>query len=188
MVQFPLIKEPFFRFKNTGVQHPRHRPLVRYTLKIPTPPADMPRLKKRACTPNRGESGNSRWQTDPQRLFNFPLSQRTIQLKGRIIPIELHIELIVNRTPMQCLYIVFTHKRHHLSSFLRLFQTNSLGGGAGQSPAPPAPPSPLRLVIMAISGRNIAITMLPTMTARKIIMMGSKSEVMEATALSTSSS
>src|SRR2546426_9425707 len=35
-------------------------PLVRYTLKMPAPPADTPRLKNLACTENRGESGNSR--------------------------------------------------------------------------------------------------------------------------------
>jgi hypothetical protein len=39
-----------------------------------------------------------------------------------------------------------------------------------------------------IKGRNMAMTMLPTMTARKTIMIGSSSEVMAATALSTSSS
>jgi hypothetical protein len=41
-------------------------------------------------------------------FFNFPLSQRTIHFKGRIIPIKLHGELIVFNTPMQCNYIVFT--------------------------------------------------------------------------------
>src|SRR5437867_3767048 len=35
-------------------------PLVRYTLKIPVPPADIPRLKNRAWTENLGESGNTR--------------------------------------------------------------------------------------------------------------------------------
>src|SRR5208282_2991209 len=56
-------------------------------------------------------------------LFYFPLSQRTIQLKGRIAPIELHSELIVNKTPMhmQCLYIVFTHGRLYCQWFLCLF-------------------------------------------------------------------
>jgi hypothetical protein len=55
-------------------------------------------------------------------------------------------------------------------------------------PPPELPLSPLRLPIMAISGKNMAITMLPTITARKTIMMGSRSEVMAATELSTSSS
>src|SRR6266404_1814595 len=35
-------------------------PLVRYTLKIPVPPADIPRLKNLAWTVNRGESGSTR--------------------------------------------------------------------------------------------------------------------------------
>src|SRR5438094_7114645 len=35
-------------------------PLVRYTLKMPVPPADMPRLKNLACTVKRGESGRTR--------------------------------------------------------------------------------------------------------------------------------
>src|SRR5258707_5203800 len=35
-------------------------PLVRYTLKMPTPPADIPRLKNLVCTENRGESGSKR--------------------------------------------------------------------------------------------------------------------------------
>ena len=44
-----------------------------------------------------------------KRLFYLPLSQRTTQFKGRIIPIELHFELFVCNSPMQCLYFVFTH-------------------------------------------------------------------------------
>jgi hypothetical protein len=44
-----------------------------------------------------------------KRLFHFPLSQRTNQFKGRIIPIKLHFELFVCNSPMQCLYNVFTH-------------------------------------------------------------------------------
>ena len=48
-----------------------------------------------------------------------------------------------------------------------------------------SPPMPS---IRPIRGRNIAMTMLPTITARKTIMIGSSREVMAATALSTSSS
>src|SRR6266498_1580754 len=47
--------------------------------------------------------------------------------------------------------------------------------------------SPTRFM-SSIKGMNIAMTMLPTTTARKTIMIGSRSEVMAATALSTSSS
>src|SRR6516162_9837340 len=35
-------------------------PFVRYTLKIPTPAAEFPRLKNRVCTENLGLSGSSR--------------------------------------------------------------------------------------------------------------------------------
>jgi hypothetical protein len=73
------------------------------------PPADMPRLKNRACTPNRGVSGISRTANAIfKRLFYFPLGQRT-KLKGRVIPIELHNGSVVNNSPMQCEYNVFTH-------------------------------------------------------------------------------
>src|ERR1041385_2176038 len=36
------------------------RPLVRYTLKIPVPDTETPRLKNLVCTEKRGESGNNR--------------------------------------------------------------------------------------------------------------------------------
>src|SRR5579864_3948293 len=51
----------------------------------------------------------------------------------------------------------------------------------------PPPDSPTRF-IRSMSGRNIAMTMLPTITARNTIMIGSSRDVMAATALSTSSS
>jgi hypothetical protein len=47
---------------------------------------------------------------------------------------------------------------------------------------------PVILVISAISGRNIAKTMVPTTTARKTMSTGSMMEVSAVTALSTSSS
>src|SRR6266702_2469773 len=43
-----------------------------------------------------------------KRFFDFPQGQRAIKIEGRIIPIKLHTSLIVNETPMQCIYIVFT--------------------------------------------------------------------------------
>ena len=44
------------------------------------------------------------------------------------------------------------------------------------------------LSMSTIKGRNSAMTILPTITARNTIMIGSRREVMAATALSTSSS
>src|ERR1039457_4159146 len=124
-VQFPLIKEPFFRFKSAGAQPPRH-PAVGPIHAANSDPARRHSQAEKARL--HAKSRRVRQQPNGKRilkgLFNFPLSQRTIQLKGRIVPIELHIEITVNRTlmPMQCLYIVFTHRRCYLSSFLCLFQ------------------------------------------------------------------
>src|SRR5665213_1636059 len=59
---------------------------------------------------------------------------------------------------------------------------------ADYSLPPLASVSPLIWLIMEMRGKNMAMTMLPTMTARNTIMIGSSSEVMAATALSTSSS
>ena len=63
-------------------------------------------------------------------------------------------------------------------------------GAHSRSPPFPPPPSslPPMLLMSTISGRNKAMTMLPTTTARNTIMIGSRSEVMAETALSTSSS
>ena len=58
---------------------------------------------------------------------------------------------------------------------------------AYSSPFLPPPVSPTRFM-SSIRGMNMAMTMLPTMTARKTIMIGSSSDVIAATALSTSSS
>lgn len=56
------------------------------------------------------------------------------------------------------------------------------------SSLPPLPEVSPTLFIIEIRGMNIAITILPTTTARNTIMIGSNREVMAATALSTSSS
>ena len=54
--------------------------------------------------------------------------------------------------------------------------------------SPPEGLSSPMVSMTLMSGKNIAMTMLPTMTARNTIMIGSSSEVMAETALSTSSS
>src|SRR5208283_2062491 len=119
-VHFPLVKEPFFRLEHAGKQN-ADQPSVG-----PIHAEDSNAARRQAQVEKAGlhtEPRRVRQQPDGERilkgLFNFPLSQRTIQLKGRIVPIELHNELTVNKTPMhmQCLYIVFTHRRYHLSSF-----------------------------------------------------------------------
>ena len=190
LVHFPLVKEPFFRLEHAGKQN-ADQPSVG-----PIYAEDSNSARRQAEVEKAGlhaEPRRVRQQPDGERilkgLFKLPLSQRTIQLKGRIVPIELHNELIVNSTPMQCVYIVFTHKRLSCQCFFTGETKKFTGMAVGHYlPGPPPSPPPLRLVIIAISGRNMAITMLPTMTARKTIIIGSNSEVMDATALSTSSS
>lgn len=63
----------------------------------------------------------------------------------------------------------------------------SAGVPYSSSPPPPELGSPTPSINL-ISGRKSAMTMLPTMIARKTIMIGSRREVIAATALSTSSS
>ena len=207
----------------------------------------MPRLKKRACTLNRGESGISRtangssndssisrWLKEPRSNGGLFQSNST-----RDIGADQMCALPVLYSPPQCAYNVFTRWQQISQGTFNFWgritgRTDSTCGNlpkpreANQaeppfpqfstaftrpgrvlppqattrqrvapqtdrrsghlSPPPPPPSSPLMLLIMAIRGKNIAITMLPTITARNTIMMGSSREVMAATALSTSSS
>ena len=109
LVHFSLVEKSFFRLEHAGVQdadgfsirpiHAENADAARRHSKI-----EKARLK---AEPRRvGQQPDC--ERVFKRLFNFPLIQRTIQIEGRIVPIELHIGLIVNNTPMQCDYIVFT--------------------------------------------------------------------------------
>jgi len=189
LVQLALVKKTLFRFERAGVQNP-DQPAIR-----PICAENSDAARRHAEIEKPGLSAEARrvgQQPDGERilkgLFYFPLSQRTTHFEGRIIPIKLHIGLIVNKTPMQCDYIVFTHRCHVLSIFLFPSQKQSPFETVVDYSSPPPGPPPLIWVIMAISGRNMAITMLPTITARATIMIGSRREVMAATELSTSSS
>lgn len=53
-----------------------------------------------------------------------------------------------------------------------------VNAGRRETPQLPSPPPKPGSLMMTINGRNMAITMLPTTTARKIIMTGSSSNVM----------
>src|SRR5436190_4497065 len=87
-------------------------PFVRYTLKIPTPPADIPKLKKRVCTENRGESGSTRKAKGSSNDSSISRCVKELsRLKGGLFQSN-SIELTVNQTPMQCLYKVFTQRGH----------------------------------------------------------------------------
>src|SRR5439155_20413456 len=58
-------------------------PLVRYTLKMPMPPADIPRLKNLACTVNRGESGSTRTANGSSKDSSISCSVKELsRLKG----------------------------------------------------------------------------------------------------------
>jgi hypothetical protein len=187
LVHFPLVKKTLLRLECSSMQNADGAAVRPIHAKNSNAACGHPQIKKSRL---HAESRRVGQQPDGKgifkRLFNFPLSQRTIHFKGRIIPIKLHNELIVCRTPMQCNYIVFT-LRHGLCQWILQFLRKNFVECGGYSFPPPLS-SPLILLIMEISGRNIAITMLPTMTARKTIMMGSSNEVMADTALSTSSS
>ncbi|HEX7576449.1 MAG TPA: hypothetical protein VF430_00265 [Verrucomicrobiae bacterium] len=117
LIHFPLVKEPFLRFKRPAVQDPDElsiRPIHAENSNAARRHSQVEKTRLNA-KPRR-----IRQQPDGKRifkgLFNFPLGQRTIQLEGRIVPIKLHNELTVNRTPMQCLYNVFTHGHDRLST------------------------------------------------------------------------
>src|SRR5207245_8252110 len=58
-------------------------PLVRYTLKMPVPPADIPRLKNLACTVKRGESGRTRTANGSSKDSSISCSVKELsRLKG----------------------------------------------------------------------------------------------------------
>src|SRR5262249_26029290 len=82
------------------------------------------------------------------------------------------------------------HLDRHQESGVEGFESNwgPTDSARPHSTAPAALPPPAPILMAAIMGRNKAMTMLPTTTARQTIMMGSNSEVITPTALSTSSS
>ena len=106
----------------------------------------------------------------------MPLIQGTIGLKRLFFPVKFHFGVlgksIDHHQSIQCIYTILGKMQGLGVFFLHFF-------GMGYWPS---------LSIILMRGRNMAMTMLPTMTARKTIMMGSSREVMAVTALSTSSS
>src|SRR6185437_16542714 len=92
-------------------------PLVRYTLKIPTPPADMPKLKNRACAENRGESGNSRSANGSSKDSSTSRCVKELSgPRGELFQSNSIKSRFVTHSPMQCPYIVFTHAGDYLSN------------------------------------------------------------------------
>jgi len=110
LVHLPLVKEPFFRLKRPRVEHPHLFPVRSIYTEDSRAPRRHPQVEKPGL-----HRKPWRVRQQPHRkgilkgFFDFPLRQRAIEIEGRTIPIKLHSSLIVNVTPMQCLYIVFTH-------------------------------------------------------------------------------
>src|SRR6185295_13018684 len=117
LIHFFLVEESFFRLERPRMYHPNLLAVRAVHTENPGSvcghsQVEKPRLNRK---PPR-----VRQQPHCKRIlkgfFHFPLTQRTIQLEGRVIPIELHIELVVNNSPMQCIYYVFTHWRCFVST------------------------------------------------------------------------
>src|SRR6266516_4167966 len=84
-------------------------PLVRYTLNTPIPLTDRPKLKNLACTENRGESGNNLMANGSSNDSSTSRGVKELShSKGALYQSNSIGGLIVNQTPMQCNYIVFT--------------------------------------------------------------------------------
>src|SRR6185437_6834987 len=170
------------------------------TLKTPIPPAERPRLKNLACAENRDESGNSLIANGSSNDSSTSRGFKELSHSKGVLDQSNSIGgLIVNQTPMQCNYIVTTLSVIACQSKTRRLEkkvaTATVGGHFSKvAPAYSSPPFLPPLVaspswsMRLINGRNSAMTMLPTTTARKTIMIGSRREVIADTALSTSSS
>src|SRR5205814_6314292 len=85
-------------------------PFVRYTLNTPVPPADRPRLKKRACTEKRGESGNSLIAKGASKDSSTSRGVKELSHSKAVLfqSNSIFVGLTVYQTPMLCNYIVNT--------------------------------------------------------------------------------
>ena len=124
LIQLPLIKNPLFRLKWPRMDHSDLLAIGPVHRKNSNSARRHPQVKKPGLDrKSRRIRQNLHRKRVFKRLFDFLQSQRTIEIEGRIIPIELHIGSIVYRKPMQCLYIVFTHGTYLCQlfvAFLRL--------------------------------------------------------------------
>jgi hypothetical protein len=120
LVHFPLVKKSFLRLERARVQNADGAAVRPVNAENPEATGGHPQIEEsRLHAKARRVGQEPHGERILKGLFNFPLSQRTIQLKGRIIPIELHNGSVVNRTPMQCDYNVFTHGHDCLSMVFR---------------------------------------------------------------------
>src|SRR5437764_4710677 len=78
-------------------------PLVRYTLNTPIPLRDRPRLKNRAWTENRAESGSSRIANGSSKDSSTSRGvKEPSHSEGALFQSNSILGRIVNQTPMQC--------------------------------------------------------------------------------------
>jgi hypothetical protein len=117
LIHFPLIEKPLLRFEWPRADDPDLLPVGAINTEHPHPSGGHSQIEE-----TRLNRKTRRIRQYPQRkrilerFFYLPLGQRAIEIEGRIIPIKLHIELFVNRSPMQCLYKVFTHRLYLVNS------------------------------------------------------------------------
>ena len=86
-------------------------PLVRYTLNTGEPLADMPRLKNRACTENRGVSGNSRMANGSSKDSSISCRVKELsKLKGGLCQsnsiFESECLFVAHAMYLRCIYTV----------------------------------------------------------------------------------
>src|SRR5690349_9754319 len=82
----------------------------------------MPKLKNRACTENRAESGNTRKANGSSNDSSISRCVKELSSsKGGLFQSNsIDDELAVNQSPMQCRYNVFTQVTGHCQLFLKI--------------------------------------------------------------------
>jgi hypothetical protein len=110
LVHFLLVEEAFLRLEWAGEDHPDLATVGAVNTEYAGSICTNAQVKKPCLDREPRRIGQ-----EPHRerilegFFDFPQSQRAVKIEGRISPIELHVGLIVNKTPILCVYIVFTH-------------------------------------------------------------------------------
>jgi len=112
LIEFPLVEESFFRLKGPGVDDADLFAVRAIDAEDAGAGAGHAQVKKAGL-------GSEAWRVgqEPNRkrilegFFDFLQIQRAIEIERGVIPIKLHSSSIVNVSPMQCRYNVFTHGR-----------------------------------------------------------------------------
>src|ERR1035438_7420747 len=123
LIQLPLVKKSLFRLERPGVQHADGfsvRAIDAENSQAARRHAEVEETCLNTKPRRVGQQLDRKWVF--KRLFNFPLIQRTTQLKRRIVPIKFHSGLL--NTSMQCDYIVFTLRQHNCQWFFMISGRN----------------------------------------------------------------